>query len=84
MLHGYFVSAILKFLGQEQIRRKRVKIDILTISNEQKKYRTRDLKQSWDISTEPSRKIRIPLKSGTEIDQEFSYPAVDFSQAAVD
>jgi len=44
MLYGYFVSIILQILGQDQIKRKRAKIDKLTISNEQKKYRTRDLK----------------------------------------
>jgi len=62
ILHGYFVSVILQILGQEQIRRKIAKIDKLVISNEQKRCRTRDLKQSWNISTEPSRKIKNFIK----------------------
>ena len=58
ILYGYFVSVILQILGKEQIRRKRAKIDKLEISNEQKRCKIRDLKQSWNISVESSCKIR--------------------------
>jgi len=58
MLHENFVSIILQILGQEQCRRKEAKIAELAISNEQKRCKSRDLKQSWNISIEPSRKIR--------------------------
>ena len=80
---GYFVSVILQVLGQEQIKRKRAKIDKLTISNEQKNTELEIWSRDGTSQQSLHAKSEISQKSGTEMDQEFGHPAVDFGQAAV-